>query len=63
MGSAKDSKSASSEVVVVPFAYAVAKGSAQVVQLVKGDVVDADLYDKDSLEHLRSIGFLGSPDK
>jgi len=58
MASAKDSKPAS-EVVLVPFAYAKAKTS-QVVQLVKGDTIDADRYEKDSLEHLRSIGFIGS---
>lgn len=47
------------EVVVVPFAYPRAK-DGQVVQLVKGDTIDADRYEKDSLEHLRSIGFIGT---
>ena len=56
-GAKKDEKAA--EVVLSPFAYAKAK-SGQVVQLVKGDTIDADRYEKDSLEHLRSIGFIGS---
>jgi hypothetical protein len=58
MAGAKDSKPAV-EVVTVPFAYAKAK-DGQVVQLVKGDVIEAARYEKDSLEHLRGIGFIGS---
>jgi hypothetical protein len=58
MAGAKDSKPAV-EVVAVPFAYAKAK-SGQVVQLVKGDAIDADRYEKGSLEHLRGIGFISS---
>jgi hypothetical protein len=48
-------------VVAVPFAYGVRK-DGEVRQLVKGDAVIADEYDKDSLEHLESIGFLGKPE-
>ena len=56
----KDDKSeAAVEVVLTPFAYAKAK-DGQVVQLVKGDTIDADRYEKDSLEHLRGIGFVGT---
>lgn len=51
-------KDSGPEVVLSQFAYATAK-SGEVVQLVKGDAIDADRYDKDSLEHLRSIGFIG----
>ena len=60
MAAAKKDDKPPVEVVLVPFAYAKAKGSPQVVQLVKGDTIDADRYEKDSLEHLRSIGFIGS---
>lgn len=59
MAAAKKDDKPAVEVVQVPFAYAQAK-SGQVVQLVKGDIIDADRYEKDSLEHLRSIGFIGS---
>jgi hypothetical protein len=48
-------------VVSVPFAYATAK-SGEVVQHVRGDVLDPAQYDEKSLEHLRSIGFLGDQD-
>jgi hypothetical protein len=47
------------DVVLVPFAYATAKGG-EVVQLVKGDVVNPDRFEAKSIEHLRSIGFVGS---
>ena len=58
----KDDKSeAAVEVVLTPFAYAKAK-DGQVVQLVKGDTIDAGKFTKESLEHLRSIGFIGSQD-
>lgn len=46
------------EVVRVPFAYATAK-SGEVVQLRRGDVIDADRFVEGSLEHLRGIGFVG----
>jgi len=51
----------SSEVVLVRFAYANAK-DGEVVQLVNGDVVNADRFRPESLEHLRSLGFIGSQD-
>lgn len=51
--------SPATEVVLVPFAYANAK-DGEVVQLVKGDAVAAGRFREDSLEHLRSIGFIGS---
>lgn len=56
---AKKDDAKSSEVVLSQFAYATAK-SGEVVQLVKGDVVDTDRFTKESLEHLRSIDFIGS---
>lgn len=46
------------EAVLVPFAYVTAK-SGEVVQLVKGDAINAARYTKESLDHLRSIGFIG----
>ena len=49
----------SSEVVLLPFAYVVAK-NGEVVQLVKGDIIDADRFKDSSLEHLRGIGFIGN---
>ena len=58
MAAAKKDESGAAEVVLVPFAYAKAK-NGQVVQLVKGDVIDAARYEKDSLEHLRAIEFIG----
>jgi len=58
MGAAKKDDKSSVEVVTVPFAYATAK-SGEVVQLVKGDVI-TDRFKEDSLEHLRSIGFIGN---
>jgi len=57
MAGAKSDKQAT-EVVLVPFAYATAK-SGEVVQLVKGDVI-TDRYTKESLDHLRDIGFIGT---
>ena len=48
------------EVVLVPFAYATAKGG-EVVQLVKGDTI-TDRYEAASIEHLRSIGFVAESD-
>lgn len=59
MAAAKKEEKQTREVVLNSFAYAKAK-SGEVVALVKGDVVDADRFEKDSLEHLRSIGFVGS---
>jgi hypothetical protein len=44
--------------VLVPFAYATVKGTNEVKQLVKHDLVD-DRYTKESVDHLRSIGFVG----
>ena len=58
MAGAKKADKATAEVVTTPFAYAKAK-DGQVVQLVRGDVIDADRYEEGSLEHLRSIGFIG----
>lgn len=62
MASAKkpDAKPAEkpSEVVLVPFAYAAAL-DGEVVQLVKGVVVNPDRFKPESIEHLRSIGFVG----
>lgn len=49
----------SAERVLVAFAYATAK-NGEVVQLVKGDVIDGARFKGDSLVHLRSIGFIGS---
>jgi len=57
--SAKKDEAKATEVFSVPFAYAVAK-NGEVVQLVKGDVIDADRFKGDSLEHLRSIGFISN---
>jgi hypothetical protein len=51
----------STEVVLVSFAYAAAK-DGEVVQLVKGNPVDPDRYKGASLDHLRSLGFIGSQD-
>lgn len=61
MAAAKKDEEKPREVVVVPFAYPTAK-SGEVVQLVRGDVVDPARFTKESLEHLRGIGFLG-PDE
>ena len=47
------------DVVLVQFAYAAAK-DGEVVQLVKGDAVNPDRFEAKSIEHLRSIGFVGS---
>ncbi len=47
-----------SESVLVPFAYATAK-DGEVVQLVKGVKVDPERFKGESLDHLRSIGFIG----
>lgn len=44
--------------VVVPFAYATTT-SGEVKQLVKGDLVDPALFKKESVDHLKSIGFIG----
>ena len=44
-------------VVSVPFAYATTK-SGEVKQLLKGDLVFADQYKAESIDHLKSIGFL-----
>jgi hypothetical protein len=49
------------EFVLVPFAYATAK-DGEVVQLVKGGIVNASRFRPESIEHLRSIGFIGSKD-
>lgn len=46
------------DVVLVQFAYAAAK-DGEVVQLVKGDQI-TDRFEPKSIEHLRSIGFVGS---
>jgi len=56
---AKKGEDKATEVVAAPFAYVVAK-NGEVVQLVKGDIIDADRYKDSSLEHLRSIGFIGN---
>lgn len=48
-------------VVSAPFAYAV-RTDGEVRQLVKGEAVVASEYDKGSLDHLESIGFLGKPE-
>lgn len=48
-------------VVVVPFAYPTTK-AGEVKLLTKGDNIDPDLYTADSIDHLRSIGFIGSGD-
>lgn len=52
---------AKAEVVLSQFAYAAAK-DGEVVQLVKGNVVNAERFKPESLEHLRSLGFIGSQD-
>lgn len=44
--------------VVSIFAHIVVKGSGEVRMLSRGDVVDPALYKEDSMEHLRSIGFI-----
>lgn len=49
------------DVVLSQFAYAAAK-DGEVVQLVKGDTVNADRFKPESIEHLRSLGFIGSQD-
>ena len=59
MAAAKKDEPKAAEAVQVPFAYAVAK-NGEVVQLVKGDIIDADRFKGDSLEHLRGIGFIGN---
>lgn len=46
------------DVVLVPFAYAAAK-DGEVVQLVKGNTVNTDRFRPESIEHLRSMGFVG----
>lgn len=61
MAAAKKDDTKAADVVLVPFAYATAK-SGEVVQLSKGDTIDADRYTKESLAHLGSIGFIGSQD-
>lgn len=43
------------------FAYVTAK-SGEVRQHVLDDVLDPELYDPKSLEHLRSIGFVADQD-
>ncbi len=52
-------KESAPEVVLTQFAYATGK-SGEVVQLVKGDVVDSELFTPESLDHLPSIGFVGT---
>ncbi|MEO6158698.1 MAG: hypothetical protein ABIQ39_13850 [Ilumatobacteraceae bacterium] len=56
---ASEKKPAAPDVVLVSFAYAEAK-DGEVVQLVKGDVVDIARFRADSVDHLRSIGFVGT---
>lgn len=46
------------EVVLVPFAYAATR-DGEVVQLRKGDII-TDRFTDVSLDHLRSIGFVGA---
>jgi hypothetical protein len=48
-----------STVVLAQFAYANAK-DGEVVQLVKGTVVNVDRFKPESIEHLRSLGFIGT---
>lgn len=48
-------------VVQTPFAYAV-RVNGEVVQLVKGDVV-GDGFKPESIDHLRSIGFVAEAEK
>jgi len=43
--------------VTVPFAYAHAV-SGEMRQLVRGDVINPDQFQQESVDHLRSIGFL-----
>ncbi|MFN2344764.1 MAG: hypothetical protein ABR616_03500 [Dermatophilaceae bacterium] len=59
MAAKKSSEEKPAEVVLVPFAYATAK-DGEVVQLVKGNAVDAERYVRSSLEHLRALGFIGT---
>lgn len=56
----KDERPAAPKVtrVLVPFAYATAK-NGEVVQLAKNDLVNVDRFTGQSLDHLRSIGFIG----
>lgn len=58
MAGAKKDETLAVEVVLVPFAYANAK-NGEVVQLVKGDTITGGRFKEDSLDHLRSIGFIG----
>lgn len=51
----------SDEVVLAQFAYATAK-DGEVVMLAKNTPVDAGRFTEESLEHLRSIGFIGQQD-
>lgn len=46
--------------VVSVFAYATAK-DGEVVQLVKGDII-TDRFTQESIDHLRSIGFVAESD-
>lgn len=55
---AKKSDEPAGEAVLVPFAYPTAK-NGEVVQLVKGDTIDTGRFTRESLEHLRSLGFIG----
>lgn len=59
MAAAKKDETKAAESVLVPFAYAHAK-NGEVVQLAKGDIIVADRFKDSSLEHLRSIGFIGN---
>ena len=45
--------------VLVPFAYATVRGTGEVFQLVKGNEINEDRFTPESVEHLRSIGFVG----
>lgn len=49
------------DVVLVQFAYAAAR-DGEVVQLVKGNTVNTDRFRPESIEHLRSMGFVGPQD-
>lgn len=53
----KDDDAKKVETVQVPFAYA-SRPNGEVVQLVKGDVVDDSSFTKASVAHLRDIGFI-----
>lgn len=46
--------------VVSVFAYATAK-DGEVVQLVKGDII-TDRFTQESIDHLRSVGFVAESD-